>query len=137
MEFTDTTTTPVFVAGYDYATENHGPVAWGARVYVETVSVAAAEAFVAAFPKNARLRSGTGPTEPGAPVPGYVSCWVELRPTATNGGVNETGVRRLRSIITKARKLGLDVAYGDPVEKVVDPMPSARFFDMVGVYPPS
>lgn len=66
--------------------------------------------LAAQFPKSVKLRGGgiSGCSEGS----GYISLLVDLRPNGSNGGINETGLRRYRSFRKTCAKLGLETAWG-------------------------
>jgi hypothetical protein len=82
----------------------------GASVEAILATVAEAQALVARFPKSAGLRATGCNTRDG--VVGHVRLRVGLEPNGANGGINETGLRRLRTVLRAAEKLGVPVAYG-------------------------
>lgn len=73
----------------------------------------AAVEFVARFPKSAKLRATTLGTydDAGNFTLGYVSHRINLRSDGVNGGVNETGIKRYRSILKAAEKAGIRVEF--------------------------
>jgi hypothetical protein len=79
---------------------------------------AEAEADAAAYPKGARLRvisfnGGYGATGEQNWTVYYAGVRIELAANGTNGGINETGVKRLHQIERAAAKLGQDIVW-DP-----------------------
>lgn len=73
------------------------------------VDIAQALQFAAIFPKWVRVR-----TSGLSGAPGFTACLrfdVCLSPDGTNAGVNETGIKRIKAFITKARAAGHSVTY--------------------------
>jgi hypothetical protein len=71
-----------------------------------------AEAWAAQFPKAVRFYVTTLSYSDGRAMTYHARTGsVRLTADAVNGGVNETGVRRYRSAIRTAAKLGLDVVF--------------------------
>lgn len=96
---------------------------------------AAGQELVDLFPKSVRFRACFGPTEPAADGDGFMGTGearthVRLAADGTNGGVNESGIKRLRTIVRTARKLGLTIEF--PRYRVVNPMTPDQFFAMIG-----
>lgn len=69
----------------------------------------AAEAFVAEFPKSAGLRASAFSARDGGE--GWVSVRINLLPNGNNGGRNETGIRRYRTIQRAAARLGVELVW--------------------------
>jgi hypothetical protein len=85
------------------------------EVYGLAADRAAAEAFVARFPKAAKLRGVAFHGE----VQGWVSVNINLAPNGSNGGRNETGIRRYRTIQRAAAKLGVALVWhGDDIRTI-------------------
>lgn len=69
-----------------------------AGTYTRFPTVAAAEEFAAKFPKSCGLRVGGGCDADGTRY-GVVTTHVNLYADGVNGGVNETGVKRLKRFL--------------------------------------
>lgn len=65
---------------------------------------AAAVDVIGQFPKSCRLRAY--PVNAGS-----FSVHIVLEPNGANGGVNETGVKRIRTILATCDRLGIAVEY--------------------------
>ena len=80
---------------------------------VELATEADAVAFVAQFPKSLGLRATTLTRYEGGRsiVTGYVTFQAKLLADGTNGGRNESGVRRYRSLRKHAQRLGVAVEW--------------------------
>ena len=88
--------------------------AYGATVTARFDTPQDAAAFAARFPKAAKLTAPSlnGYTvvgRPGHPERGMIRVHVKLTADGVNGGVNETGLRRLATIRRAAAKLGVEV----------------------------
>ena len=78
---------------------------------------AEAMAFAARFPKSAGLQiHGANATSRAT-----------LTANGVNGGVNEAGVRRYRSLIARAQQLGVTIEWHDPAQKRVVLVPQDTF----------
>lgn len=66
-------------------------------------------AFVAQFPRSTGLRATTLSSADGTY--GYVTGSARLWADGVNGGRNEAGIKRLRSTLKAANKLGIPVVY--------------------------
>lgn len=68
-----------------------------------------AREIAAAFPKATKIRGGAISTSTGKE--GYINLYAELTPNGSNRGVNETGLKRFRSFLKAAERLGHTVEY--------------------------
>lgn len=87
------------------ATRHHldRPMSVEVQIEVETQELAAE--IAATFPTSCKMRSGPV-YRCDAPVRGYVSCRVILTADRVNGGRNEAGIKRYRSVRRAIAKLG-------------------------------
>jgi hypothetical protein len=116
----NTATGTVEITGYyssDAAARGEGRIPAGFKLAVMTTDVPEAETVVGLFPKSAKLRAGTCGTMredfTSGPTVGYVSVSITLAANGVNGGANETGVKRIASILKAADKAGLPVVWND------------------------
>lgn len=82
------------------------------RLYIDLDTPEQAVDLAARFPKAAKVHggpcSGWGPN--GAlPTTGLISGYAILEANGVNGGVNETGLKRYRTWLAAAEKLGLEI----------------------------
>ncbi len=104
-------------AGFDGAPMN-GVVAWDSPSYAELWSHDFATeddalAFIAQFPKATRLKVCNTRTDSGWVFRARTT--IVLAENGSNGGVNETGVKRIRSALARVEKLGGAVTCGPTV----------------------
>jgi hypothetical protein len=112
------TGTVIVSAFYDYWADKRGEGRKPGHVDIAILAVDAVErdAILALFPKSARLhatslsRMGTDENG-GSRTLGYISSTIKLATDGVNGGRNETGIKRLHSILRAAEKAGLVVEY--------------------------
>lgn len=95
---------------YDPSTGRPGWFAAEARFDTE----AEAEAFAAQFPKSHKFRAGEVTNWRDRSSTGVARSSTKLAADDINGGANETGIKRYRSILRKAEQLGVAVEYNDP-----------------------
>ena len=75
----------------------------------ELPTKADAAEFAAQFPKSAKVFAGLLYTENGTR--GWASAQASLVSDGVNGGVNETGLRRYRTIVKTAERLGIEILW--------------------------
>lgn len=72
----------------------------------------AAEEWAAQFPQSVRFRVRSCGWLDGSTTYSAGTGLIQLAANGVNGGVNETGLRRYRSAVRTAERLGLDVEFG-------------------------
>lgn len=82
----------------------HGAVGVSVRVDITTVNTEAATELRAALPKSLRL-TGSG---------NWIGFYVGLYATGANDGKNETGIRRIRSLLKHLDKHGIALTFPEP-----------------------
>lgn len=86
------------------AAVNRNGGAW-IDIDARVATVEEAREIAAQFTKSTLIR-GTGCTTVDNTTVGHLSVRVDLRPNGSNGGYNESGVKRYRSVIKQIAKLG-------------------------------
>lgn len=102
---------PAFAAGSKNGLEVVASI-WSNQTTISKIELAAgfktfeeAEAFVTKFPKSCGLKATTiGGCDQGN---GWVRCEIRFAKDGVNGGKNETGIKRFKSIVKNAEKLGV------------------------------
>lgn len=90
---------------------------FGATVRALFDTPADAMAFAQRFPKSTKLAGTVNShslVNPGGPDTGIVKVFVKLAADGTNGGANETGLKRLATIRRVAARLGIEVIENRP-----------------------
>ncbi|GIH07512.1 hypothetical protein Rhe02_55790 [Rhizocola hellebori] len=81
----------------------------------EFATLEQAQQFAALFPKTAKLTTVTCYDPSRGTKTGIAENYSNLTADGSNGGVNETAIRRYRTLVKAAAKLGITVAwYADP-----------------------
>lgn len=78
---------------------------FGVQVNIRTATVEEAREIATKFPKTAKFYAGDV-SHGGGVETGLVRASITLQSNDVNGGANETGMKRLRSIRKNAEKLG-------------------------------
>ena len=88
------------------------PSSIGADLLLQA-DVEGARTLAAQFPKSTKVRalSLTHSSTSGRPVDGFLKFSAQLAADGVNGGRNETGIRRFKSLLKAAEKLGLTVEF--------------------------
>lgn len=91
-----------------HATEGQEPpIGFDFSITVETLEQAVE--IAGWFPKSCRIEATR--LVSASSVRGYVRGGASLRSNGVNGGVNETGLRRYRSIVRHCQRLGITTGY--------------------------
>jgi hypothetical protein len=110
-------TTPLRVsafykASYDYDTKSythHTDQLSHITASARTATVEDAQALAAQFPKSAKVSAVSLGGDPAHL--GIIQFHVNLAPNGNNGGINETGLRRYRTLMRAAAKAGITVEW--------------------------
>jgi len=87
------------------------------------------EAFIALFPKSVKVYATTTTTLSDSTIKPQASFGVRLTADAINGGVNETGIKRIRKYISVATANGYELEH---VRCWGNSLSDADFDDLIG-----